>query len=828
MKLNIQTEYFDYCTLHMPSQQVLEETLLNEDFLCIIPSESKNQKNNFYKYNLLKLLEIYGVEYFGNSYLKSLISREKSAFLKQSDLQIPSEIWTKNNQQRNYLSLQDTDFPVLIENRVGYKEIICSKERMLPKLDILLSKESDEFTLYKNYKFNKIFHAVIIGSVQNNIFATDSDEQWEIGYLKEKSIGLFSKFDFEDFAFFTFARKDEDYFLLDIDLAEIFNDKVFDLLSINWGLNEYQIIALYTIIILNKSKCPNPNVKELYNLLPSEILSKIIPFEDKKKLGLDYDYCDICNELETRFLSSTDHNRYEFIKLIEKGIEYIPKTDANSYYLGNLDFDYEDYLSPFEEIPDSLRNQKQILNHSLQVLNGQIRWNSPLAFYNVCPPAMMNTVAASAITNMYNPNGMIDRTCAGYLNMEKQITRQLSKLVDIDVKKSAGVFTSGGKVCLTYAVKCGLNRCQRNFHTNNSPVIITSMANHFSIESVGYQLGINNCIRIPLNEKQEMDINEFEKNIIYCMKNEIPIACIILSGGNTLHSAVEDIETAKNIINTYVVKFNLSYSPYIYYDLVVCWPWLFFKYYDFTKNSLKIETEVLRKIRHTSAILEHTNMADGFGFDFHKGGFSPYTTSVFITQNMNELYSINSKNGEIQNDSCYYTFTNSRSTTDIISAWNVLQSVGIEGFQAYVANILNISYSLTENFKRLGITVLYEKYTYGFSTIIWIKSPFINKEIVDIIKSKELIEENDRYIYKFTEYLKRNSIANICVRYLPKYNFKNRLISVISMLPMALNLRADICQEIVNRIWKIKKEFDNNYINNINFGFHDAPQNVPR
>lgn len=79
----------------------------------------------------------------------------------------------------------------------------------------------------------------------------------------------------------------------------------------------------------------------------------------------------------------------------------------------------------------------------------------------------MNTVAASTITNIYNPNGMIDRTSAGYLKMEKQIIRQLSNLLDIDSSKSAGVFTSGGKICITYAVKCGLNRCQREFKSKN-------------------------------------------------------------------------------------------------------------------------------------------------------------------------------------------------------------------------------------------------------------------------------------------------------------------------------------------------------------------------
>ncbi len=826
--INMNVKCFDYCILHSPSKKYLEELLLNEEFLCIIPSESKDKKNTTCTYNLIKLLEIYGLEYFGNSYLKNLIVQEKSAFFEQSDLYIPSEIWTRTNQKRNYNLLSDSDFPIFIDNYNGYKKIISSKKKLLLELDNLQVEKYDEITIYKKYEFDRIFNVVLVGNIQQNIFAIDSKNQEEIEYLKKKSVELFSKFNFKDFASFVFGRKGKDYFLLDINLNEIFNDTIIKLFEDNYGIKEDQIIVLYIIIFLNRNTYINHDIQKLYNLLPSEILSKIVSLEYKQKIGLDYDYYDVCNELKSRFLSSSDDNRYEFIKLIEKSLEYCPKSDVNSYYLGDLDYDYEDCLSLYEEIPSAPKEQKQILNQSLKILNGQIRWNSPLSFYNVCPPVMMNTVAASAITNIYNPNGMIDRTCAGYLNMERQIIRQLSNLLEIDSETSAGTFTAGGKVCLTYAVKCGLNRCQQKNYTNNSPTIITSMANHFSIESVGYQLGINNCIRISLNERQEMDYDEFEKSIYKCIKNEIPIACIILSGGNTLHSAVENVKTTKNIVDIYVAKYNLTYTPYIYYDLVVCWPWLFFKHYDFDKNSLKIETEVLKKIQHTSDIFKYANLADGFGFDFHKGGFSPYTTSIFITKNMNELYSINNKKGEIQKDSCYHTFTNSRTATDIISAWNILQSVGIEGFQSYVANMLNVSCILTKYFKDFGFNVLSENSSFGFATIIWIKSPYIDKGILDIIKSKDSLAENDQYIYKFTEYLKRNTIANICVRYLPKYSYNNKQITVISLLPMTMNLDADVAKKVAKKIFKIRNEFDSYYIKNMDFGFNIAPENVPR
>ena len=89
-----------------------------------------------------------------------------------------------------------------------------------------------------------------------------------------------------------------------------------------------------------------------------------------------------------------------------------------------------------------------------------------------------------------------------------------------------------------------------------------------------------------MTASQEMDYGEFEKCISTCIENNIPIACVIVSGGNTMHSAVENINTVNSIITSYVKKYNLSDSPYIYYDMVVCWPWLFFKSYNFHINPL--------------------------------------------------------------------------------------------------------------------------------------------------------------------------------------------------------------------------------------------------
>lgn len=111
--------------------------------------------------------------------------------------------------------------------------------------------------------------------------------------------------------------------------------------------------------------------------------------------------------------------------------------------------------------------------------------------------------------------------------------------------------------------------------------------------------------------------------------------------------------------------------------MVICWPWLFFKYYDFDKNKLDIPVAVLSKMAVILERIVFARLADGAGIDFHKGGFSPYTCSIFLSKKADELYAISDKtvknNQHTPIEPNRYTLGNSRGTSDILSAWNILQ-----------------------------------------------------------------------------------------------------------------------------------------------------------
>ncbi len=82
------------------------------------------------------------------------------------------------------------------------------------------------------------------------------------------------------------------------------------------------------------------------------------------------------------------------------------------------------------------------------------------------------------------------------------------------------------------------------------------------------------CIRIPVTHEGVINFDIFKRILIECFTKKIPIACIIFSGGNTTHCNVENIKKGYDLLYTLIDRLNINYIPYIYYDLVVCWPWL--------------------------------------------------------------------------------------------------------------------------------------------------------------------------------------------------------------------------------------------------------------
>lgn len=826
-----------------PSRQELEKKLIETEYVCVIPCTLYCLKivnaeiYQTFSFNVCDLLNKKNVDFLGNNYITNLILNDKISYLKTSKYGLPSKILTRyqflNNHELKTLSLFD-DLPCIIEP-LYYKDYISSKKYLINTRDNVIEKitqifhthiESEELIVYKYIPHvNEIVVSIIGTPPYSNtlIYMSNSQENnFSVDKLLVESYRLFELYAFKDFAQFKYLYSPNDgkCYLSEINCSNCLNKYILESAKEKYCLNFEEVLNLILVSYLSKKTLTSEYESLIYKLihiLPKELVNNILPLNLRTKLNIEIDYRHVCKEINNNFLKPDESNKFRILTQLCEALDHIPTlTHTESPFLGVKCANHE-FLNNYQYLPKQPQNPQKILNASVEILNGQMRWHSPTMLNNIDPPIMFNTIAASAITNLYNPSTMEHSSSAGYLKMENQIVQQMSTLIGWNPEKATGVFTSGGKNCLTYAIKCGLNRCREKTDYNSSPVVITSEINHYSIESSCYQLGMekSDCIRIPVNSDGILDFEVFEKVVFEKLINKVPIACIIFSGGNTTHCFVENIKKGVEIIQRLVKQHGTKYNPYIYYDLVVCWPWLFFKEYDFRNNQLKIPEHILKKIYTVTNIIKHSYFADGIGIDFHKLGFAPLQNSLFMSKNSNDLYLLmQNKIDPDFREPYHYTFCNSRGATHIISAWNVLQSLGVQGFQSYIANMIMVTETLGKELVKFNFEILNTNGTFGFATILWTTYEITRMRFDTFIcKNDNIILKNNQYLYQLTEYLKKNHEPGYFLRFLPNYIIlKNGIkVATLSVFPTNLNINEEKAKIIAKGIGEIKLNFDKLY-----------------
>lgn len=549
--------------------------------------------------------------------------------------------------------------------------------------------------------------------------------------------------------------------------------------------------------------------------------------------------------LRNKFLKEDESNINEIFDLVVKTCKKFENNTVKGNTYINKPYFSKDDLKAYEEIPTKGLSNEEVMDGIKEVMNGQIRWNSAAVLHNINPPVTITSVSASCIAKIYNPNPLWDFVSSGSQEMEKQIVRQISRLIGWDEEKSDGIFTFGGKGCLTYGIKLGLNRAIKAnakygiFNTaKKQPIVISSSESHYSIDTVCSLLGIGteNSIRTKVNQFGEMDIADFEEKFNKVVDEGYPIAAIIIDGGNTLNNSVDDIEKVKSIVEKR--KNDMDYKPYIHFDMVIGWAWLFFKNYDFNKNKLNINNETIKKIEIMLNKVIKCNLADSVGLDFHKIGFTPYISSLFVVKDKRELHSIFKENMSAEERKIYgnnflqhHTIEHSRTADSIFSAWTVLQSIGIDGFQKYIANLISVANIFRKELPKYGYDCL-NKYSLAFATAFFPHYNGLSIEDVKSCKDNVNIELVNDYVYNLFEFIYKgkHDYNKYILGFLPKCetNIEQKPISGLRIFPMSVYIDEKRAEEMCKELGKIKEIFDKNY----NYNEHEIktikPTHVPK
>jgi len=512
------------------------------------------------------------------------------------------------------------------------------------------------------------------------------------------------------------------------------------------------------------------------------------------------------------------------INTLDKAIKKLGKS-SQSRIPGVVSGKYIDFLET-SIIPEQSQSPKKVMADVSKLFKGAVRWHHPGTMINITPPPLIPAIAATAMTMIFNPNLAIDVSCGGLCVAELEVVKHLTTLVNWDWKKSFGVFTFGGKGTNMYAVKISLNKLNSNFKEEgiSGKVAITSSEQghpcHIEIcDWLG--LGKSSCLRLPLDNSGMIDLVQAEKITSSFIKNGGKIPCMIVNGGTTLHNTVDPIRKMSILRDELVKKFNLNYKPHLHVDSVIGWVWLFFMDYDFKKNPEKIDRLALGKLKSMYDKLSEIKYADSFGVDFHKTGFCPYLSSVFIAKDKSIIDNLGTSKqpefSELQfgNYSPFtYTLESSRALNGPVSALVALKSLGMSGFRKIISGLVTSSEMIKINFNKLSDFRVVNLDDENFVILFIVIPPNIKDSYEDIKKSSiEAVTKIATYNHKFYLFLLEKQIVGgspLAIDYVSGYEKSDKGIKlgVLKMFLVSPYFNKKYVEELMAQLIDFKNEFD--------------------
>lgn len=246
---------------------------------------------------------------------------------------------------------------------------------------------------------------------------------------------------------------------------------------------------------------------------------------------------------------------------------------------------------------------------------------------------------------------------------------------------------------------------------------------------------------------------------------------------------------------------------------------------------MKIDREALRRIKEQYNKISQIKYADSWGADFHKGiGGCPVSSSIIMLNNVEDLNLLSKKEGSSLNlhqiaeefsfnNPADFTLETSRPGGAAIAALISLHTLGTEGYQRNLANLIEGCLETRKRIRKYKDIKVINSYSKGYVTMIRIYPPklenkSIKKEITDSSREiKEFIERVNDYSKQFFNWDTKTRISkNKGVEYSFSNNYLNTpsgtKISALKFYPVSPHFNKKIARESIKILVKQKKIFD--------------------
>ncbi len=468
-------------------------------------------------------------------------------------------------------------------------------------------------------------------------------------------------------------------------------------------------------------------------------------------------------------VSDKNHDAY-FVFSILRALDAVDDLKSEIPLLGRprtLDYGAAEQA----ELTEEGRSVEEVAHLLVGQLEGMPIWGHPRTQINVVPPPSIPSVIGSLLPAIYNPNLVSDDSSYGLMLTEAAVAAMTSRLVGYDPQRAGGVFTFGGTGTVLYGAKLGIEKAFPDAMETGVPpggVILASGQSHYCRLNVAGWLGLGerNVVAVPTHLENDIRMDRLEEAARDLLGQGRRIVAMVATMGTTDAFGIDDLDAIADLRDRLVEEYNLDYTPHIHADAVIGWAWSVFNDYDFEENLLGFRPRTVRALASARRRISKLHRADSVGIDFHKTGFAPYVSSLFLVRNRADMQLLVRGREQMpylfqsgERHPGVYTLETSRGGSGVLAAYANLRLFGRVGLRVLLGHLVEMAEALREhleghdsttvlNDKGVGMVTVFRVYPDGVDT--W---TIKDRERTDPAAREELLRHNEynrrlfRYLY---------------------------------------------------------------------------------
>jgi glutamate/tyrosine decarboxylase-like PLP-dependent enzyme len=466
-------------------------------------------------------------------------------------------------------------------------------------------------------------------------------------------------------------------------------------------------------------------------------------------------------------VSDRVHDSY-FVHSILRALDEVDALKSQLPLLGqNLPVDYQ--AGRQARLREGMASVEDVTRELVGYLEGITLFGHPRTQQNVIGPTSIPSLIGTLLAALVNPNLVWDDYSRGVALAEIEAAAITAGLIGYDPAESAGVFTFGGTGTNLYGVKVGLEKACPGTMTDGvrgDAVLVASDASHYCRYSVAGWLGLGtrNVVTVPTGRDNGIDLRQLERACRDALSAGKRIAALVATVGSTDAFGLDDLASMVRLRDALAEEFGLPYRPHVHADAVIGWAWAAFNDYDVEANPLGFRRRTLRALAGAVRAVAALPLADSVGVDFHKTGFAPYVSSLFLVRRRDDLALLARDPREMPYLFQFgdyrpgmFTLETSRAGTGVLAALANLRLFGRDGLRAVLGHMVEMAQLLREHLDGHRATTVLNRENFGTVTLFRVYPEGVDtfaikeQEFEDPAFRETLLRHNDynRRVYDY-------------------------------------------------------------------------------